>query len=329
MKKHNLTAQIIELDRPKPFRVIAQSEKESVPSTLDRTLVVICAYNEEITISRAIESLKPIDILVIDDGSSDKTREIALSEGATVISHKSRMGKAASLADGVAYALQNNYEIVVEIGADAITEHTSLRKLLRHFKRPEVGGVSCRQIPVGTPNIAYYIDEVIWAILAEGKKLQMRSKGSSHLGAVFFAFRPDLVDSVIGCVNDDEKVGLSITQRRYKTIFEDLAVAYFDASSCVGHILQRRRRMYYGHMRFGESVAPSMQVSTSVLALVNSIRKKIQRLPWVFPALALELYSRLVAWRDVRKTGGSERYNRWVTTYEKSSSTVLQKTPCL
>jgi cellulose synthase/poly-beta-1,6-N-acetylglucosamine synthase-like glycosyltransferase len=319
-----LTREISDHIRRTTELIVLHPKEDSVISKSDKILVIICAYNEAFSLSRTIESLKGTDILVIDDGSTDKTKEIANSLATAVISHENRLGKAASLADGISYALQNSYDIVVEIGADAIPEEGSLQKILNHFNRPDIGGVSCKQIPVGPSSAAYYIDELIWAVLAEGKRLQMASKGSSHLGAVFFAFRPELVDSVVGSVNDDEKVGISIRNGGYKVIFEDNAIVYFDASSCIGHIFQRRKRMYYGHMRFNESAAPSMQVRTSAVGLALAVMKSWKRSIWVLPALALDFFARLMAWKDIRNPQCSDRYSHWVTTYAKNNNLVIR-----
>ena len=122
--------------------------------------------------------------------------------------HEERLGKAASLADGISYALQNSYDYVIEIGADAIPQTDSIEKILERLDNDAVGAVSCKQIPVGRGSVTSRMDELIWGILAEGKKHQMRAYGTSHLGAVMFGFKPELVDSVEGSVNDDEEVGI-------------------------------------------------------------------------------------------------------------------------
>ena len=58
-----------------------------------------------------LQTLKGREVLVVDDGSLDKTREIAANYGATVLAHETRSGKAAALADGISYALQNSYDL--------------------------------------------------------------------------------------------------------------------------------------------------------------------------------------------------------------------------
>ncbi len=216
-------------------------------------LVVICAYNEESTLPFLLSAVRGKDVLLIDDGSKDKTREIAANFGATVIVHDKRLGKAVSLADGISYALQNSYDVILEIDADSIPKPGTIQRVLSKLSQRDVGAVSCRQIPIGGNNLAYHIDELIWAILTEGKRLQMKKYGSCHIGAVLVAFKAELVDSVEGSVNDDEQVGISIGKKGYHVVFEENAAVYFDASSCLGHILERRRRMYFGHMKFAKS----------------------------------------------------------------------------
>jgi len=289
-----------------------------------RILILICAYNEEKSLPTLLASLKAQDVLVVDDGSADSSARIATQYGANVLSHKDRLGKAVSLSDGIAYALQNSYQIILEIGADAVPKDDSVSRLLGALESSDVGGASCKQIPIGNNSLAYNIDELIWALLAEGKGLQMAIYGTSHLGAVMYAFKPDLVDSVEGSINDDEKVGLSVKMKGYKTIFVENAIVYFDSSSCVGHILQRRQRMYFGHMKYNRSTAPSMQIKTSVIALFRAVCKKPSRLIWSLPALALDSYARLMAWKDVRHNDSSKKYSRWVTTYAKDNSLVIR-----
>ncbi len=292
---------------------------------LSKTLILICAFNEEESLSVLLDRLgNEYDILVIDDGSADRTRIVASNFGANVLVHEERLGKAAALADGISYALQNSYEVILEIDADSVPKRGAIQRVLNRLSQSNVGAVSCRQIPIGDSNLAYHIDELIWAILTEGKRLQMKKYGSCHMGSVLVAFKAKLVDSVEGSVNDDEQVGISIEKKGYKIVFEDGAGVYFDASSCLGHILERRRRMYFGHMKFAKSTAPSMQISVSLLAIKNAISEDKRRAIWLLPTLVLDFFARQLAWRDVRRPEKSKKYSRWVTTYAKDDSLVIR-----
>jgi poly-beta-1,6-N-acetyl-D-glucosamine synthase len=279
---------------------------------------VICAYNEARALPNLLEALGRTDVLVVDDGSSDGTGWLAAMEGAIVLTHWQRMGKAASLQDAIDYALDNGYGVVVEMGADSFPDKGSIEKLISALDSSVVGGASVRQIPLGRKNTSYYIDELIWSVLAHGKSLQMVRHGTSHLGGVMYAFKPECVSSVEGSVNDDEQLSVCIKKKGYKAVFVPKAVVYFDASNSIGHILERRRRMYFGHMVYPESTAPSMEISIAASALVRSVAGKPSRLPWILPAVCLDFISRLSAWRDARNPKKRGEYAMWVTTFEKN-----------
>ena len=80
--------------------------------------VLLPAYNEEVAIgSMVILSLKYADeVIVIDDGSTDRTAKISKLAGATVLQHQSNKGKGVALKTGFDYA--SNYDIIVTIDAD-------------------------------------------------------------------------------------------------------------------------------------------------------------------------------------------------------------------
>ncbi|MBI2129569.1 glycosyltransferase [Candidatus Woesearchaeota archaeon] len=84
----------------------------------DFVSAVIPAYNEEKTITKVIETIKKSrvnEIIVVDDGSKDKTYEKAKLSGVKVIKHKRNMGKGAAMRTGVENAKGN---IIVFIDAD-------------------------------------------------------------------------------------------------------------------------------------------------------------------------------------------------------------------
>jgi len=82
--------------------------------------IIIPAYNEEKTIKMAINKVRPYceNVIVVDDGSTDKTRDIAKNEGAIVVSHKLNMGLGTSLRDGIRRAIKEGSEIIVNFDAD-------------------------------------------------------------------------------------------------------------------------------------------------------------------------------------------------------------------
>jgi len=92
---------------------------------MKKLIVIIPAYNEENTIAEVITRMPDlrkwkIELfpVVIDDGSSDQTAEIARKYGASVLSHGTNQGVGKSFHDGLEYALDQNADIMVNIDAD-------------------------------------------------------------------------------------------------------------------------------------------------------------------------------------------------------------------
>jgi polyprenyl-phospho-N-acetylgalactosaminyl synthase len=81
---------------------------------------IIPAFNEEKTIGEVIKKIKPLvdEVVVVDDGSSDKTAAIALVGGAIVLKHPLNRGQGAALETGNQYALQKGADIIFHFDAD-------------------------------------------------------------------------------------------------------------------------------------------------------------------------------------------------------------------
>lgn len=87
---------------------------------MSKVAVLLPAYNEEVSIASMIilSSQYADEVIVIDDGSSDRTKLVSQQANATVLSHETNKGKGAALKTGFEYAKKNNFDIVVTIDAD-------------------------------------------------------------------------------------------------------------------------------------------------------------------------------------------------------------------
>ena len=83
--------------------------------------IILPAFNEETALSTVLEDLHQClddryEIIVIDDGSDDRTAEIALQYGCTLVQHLANQGKGTAVRTGVAYA-QGTYVVVMDADA--------------------------------------------------------------------------------------------------------------------------------------------------------------------------------------------------------------------
>lgn len=100
-----------------------------------KVAIVMPAYNEEETIGKVIGVAKGFgDVIVVNDASTDKTREIAEKCGAIVIGHNKNMGLGSSLRDGFKEALKMKADVVITIDADGQHNAGDIPKFLEKLE---------------------------------------------------------------------------------------------------------------------------------------------------------------------------------------------------
>ncbi len=107
-----------------------------------KVVITIPAYNEERTIGGVLRNLKreldqqsyKYQILVVNDGSRDKTAKIAKSEGATVVSHPQNLGLAEAFRTEMEHCLKMKADIIVHTDADGQYPAKFIPKLIEKVK---------------------------------------------------------------------------------------------------------------------------------------------------------------------------------------------------
>jgi UDP-N-acetylglucosamine---dolichyl-phosphate N-acetylglucosaminyltransferase len=111
-----------------------------MPMTEKRVIVVIPAYNEERTIVEVIRGLKQhgfTTLIVIDDGSSDRTGELASHEEVIRLRHILNRGLGGALGTGIDAALRLGAEVIVTFDADGQHDPNDIMKLLEPIELEE------------------------------------------------------------------------------------------------------------------------------------------------------------------------------------------------
>lgn len=103
-----------------------------------KTLIIVPAFNEEKSITRVIKDLKKQgfkEIVVIDDGSEDKSGEMAAKEGAIVLRHLVNRGLGAALGTGFAFAKTRKIDALVTFDSDGQHHAKDIKRLLAPLKK--------------------------------------------------------------------------------------------------------------------------------------------------------------------------------------------------
>jgi len=84
--------------------------------------MVIPAYKEEQHIENVVKGVKNVPLInvvyVVDDGSKDRTAELAAASGAIVVKHETNLGVGAAIRDGFIRAKEDGMEIIAVMGGD-------------------------------------------------------------------------------------------------------------------------------------------------------------------------------------------------------------------
>ena len=149
-----------------------------------KLVILIPAYNEEeniqkviLSIPRKINGIDEIQVMVIDDGSTDNTVELALNAGAEkVISHNTNEGVGSAFMTGIRNAISMNAGIVVTLDADSQFDPNQIPKLVLPILNDQldvvIGSRFLENNPTNMPKVKlignkFFTNLVSWAI---GKK---------------------------------------------------------------------------------------------------------------------------------------------------------------
>ncbi|MBN1503850.1 MAG: glycosyltransferase family 2 protein [Candidatus Eisenbacteria bacterium] len=108
-------------------------------NTEPRILVVIPAFNESANVGRVVAEVKKeapyVDVVLVDDGSTDGTGEVARAAGAKVLTLPFNLGMFEAVRTGFVYAHRNGYDITIQVDADGQHVPAEIGKLVEPVLR--------------------------------------------------------------------------------------------------------------------------------------------------------------------------------------------------
>jgi peptidoglycan-N-acetylglucosamine deacetylase len=287
------------------FAVIDRFRKRKSYASADyapRVAVLIPAYNEEKVIVRTIRSVmmsnyKNLHIIVIDDGSKDRTAEVAreaypndIASGRLVVLTKPNGGKA----DALNYALERtDEELYVGIDADGVIAHDAITNLVPHFANPKIGAVAGNAKVGNRVNLwtRWQALEYITSQNFERRALDLFDVVMVVPGAIG-AWRTSAVRAGGGyhtnTVAEDADLTMNVLEQGYSVIYEDQALAFTEAPVNADGLMRQRFRWSFGILQaiWKHRGAISKHRAMGLFALPNILIFQIL-LPLVSPLIDL------------------------------------------
>ncbi|BBC35766.1 Chitin synthase [Streptomyces graminofaciens] len=219
--------------------------------------VIVPAYNEKECIANTLHSLArsthPIEIIVVDDGSTDGTKEIAEALGYPNVRviRQENAGKPAALNNGVRNA---SYDIVVMMDGDTVFEPDTVAKLVQPFADPSVGAVA-GNAKVGNRNTmigAWQHIEYVMGFNLDRRMYDLLRCMPTIPGAIG-AFRRDAVLEVGGMSEDtlaeDTDITIAMHRAGWRVVYQEHARAWTEAPGSLKQLWSQRYRWSYGTMQ--------------------------------------------------------------------------------
>lgn len=237
---------------------VRTTRSRSTNEHLPTVSVIVPAFNEEVGIARAVRSLAAsgypeLDIVVVDDGSTDSTAatvEALQLEGVRLI-RQDNAGKAAALNTGIRFSAG---EIVVMVDGDTVFEQDTVRRLVQPLADLRVGAVAGNTKVGNRGGLLgrWQHIEYVSGFNLDRRMYEVLQCTPTVPGAIG-AFRRNVLAEVGGMSGDtlaeDTDLTLAIGRSGHRVVYAEDAKAWTEAPSTLSGLWRQRYRWSYGTMQ--------------------------------------------------------------------------------
>ena len=162
-------------------------------------LLIIPAYNEEKNIGKVMDQLAPpeiaklVDVLVMNDASSDNTIWMVKQRGYAVITHVFNLGYGSGLQLGYKYAIRRGYRYVIQMDADGQHDVCNIRKIYEKLKEIADTGLTMLIVEqdvnrsLKSSDYAYVVLEGKIVMQGQSKELSVDEVNDAYFGINTFS----------------------------------------------------------------------------------------------------------------------------------------------
>lgn len=229
--------------------------------------VLIPAYNEELVVERCLQSVarsfhRKLEIIVINDNSSDKTSQIVRKfiannpkKNIRLISRRINQGKAM----GLNYALRRyaTGELIMTLDADSLIERRTISNVVKYFADGRIHGIAANvRILQDKSSLLNLVQLFEYMISYRTKKFYSLTNSEFIIGGVGSVYRKDTIKAFGYYDNSSatEDIGLSMKiasggTKKLQLKYASNVLAFTESVSTIPQLFKQRYRWKYGNMQ--------------------------------------------------------------------------------
>lgn len=228
--------------------------------------VVIAAFNEELSIVRCLESIRTNsyrkwEVIVVDDGSKDKTHQLVMdyicrhpNRSISLLKMPKNSGKAAALNYGLRRHAKG--DLIMTLDADSILHKDAIKNAVTYFENKKVAGVAANVRIMDSPSILGILQRFEHMIGYRSKKFYSLTNSEFIVGGVASTYRREVMKMVKYYDRDTttEDIGLSLKitalgNKNYRLIYGSNVLAMTEGVQTFKALLRQRYRWKLGMLQ--------------------------------------------------------------------------------
>lgn len=266
--------------------------------------VGIMAFNEEKNIGRLLKAIlsqklnqiKITKIVIVSDGSTDKTDKIVKkfakkNKIVKLITRNKRKGKALAINQFIKVARS---EILALESADTLPNKDCIEKLCLPLFKKNVGICASHPIPINKKDsLMGFTVNLLWSL---HHRISLKSPKFGEL----IAFK-NIINKIPDTAVDEEYIAMLIQKKGFLAKYVPNAIVFNKGPTTARDFLRQRRRIYCGHLELKKKShyeVPTINNFNIFKTLITNLDIKSKHLIWTFGAVILEAYARLLGTTD-------------------------------
>jgi len=216
--------------------------------------IIVPAWNEENVLSGTLDSINKLnwprdklEVIVVNDGSTDKTSEVAKRYGWVKLIEKENGGKASALNVGIKKA---QGAFIACIDSDSYPEPDALKYLMPHFEEEGVGAVVATILPKSPKTFIQKLQAIEYTVIAWNRKLLQFIDAIYVTPGALAIYRKDALEKIGNfdekCITEDIEITWRLQRARYKVRASLNARVYTDVPKTLRLWWKQRLRWHLG-----------------------------------------------------------------------------------